>query len=395
MPTSRRGAAAIAAAVCLWLAWAAPPPAPAQPIRPWTPPSSDSLLAWATEARARFRTSTGDSVGGENFKAYDLVSRIGRRMLRSLGKANMIQAHAIEPALDSLGLDTEVAIDPAQPTFMLLMVHNPFRPDAGSVGWLLWWRQNDLRIQGSYFKGGRDPRMKVWWTAAPGTPYEWAVLDRAPGDKEGLNFTLFRLSGDGYYWRPDQYEGVGPDLRDAHEAGFMDLNHDGRPELVAWAKAEAESLFAACSGCPGMITERVYTLASPGFELDDSRMMPTAYSTFVLFIRLLRQQNRAAAARLLDDPAQLDRAVALDWARGSGRGLWEVEYVEPDRAWPRWLAVRFRAPKGTQRWIVHFTQKEGRWVIADWKSNERRAPTPRAPAATSDTTRGPRPGGGR
>jgi hypothetical protein len=175
----------------------------------------------------------------------------------------------------------------------------------------------------------------------------------------------------------------------------MDLNHDGRPELVAWAKAETESLFKACSGCPGVLTERVYTLAPSGYELDDSRTMPTAYSTFVLFIRLLRQQNRAAAARLLDDPAKLDQAVSLEWARGAGRGLWEVEYVEPDRAWPRWLAVRFRAPKGAQRWIVHFTQKEGRWVIADWKSNERSAPKPRSPAATSDSTRGTRPGGGK
>jgi hypothetical protein len=385
----------LAALVCAGSALA--PPANAQPIRPWTPPSSDSLLVWATEARARFRGNSGDSIGGENFKAYELVGRVGRRMFRALGRANMIQAHAIEPALDSLGLDTEIAIDPDQPSFALLMVHNPFRSEAGSVGWLYWYRQEDLRVQGVSFDGGRDPRMKLWWTAAAGAPYELAVLDRAAG-KEGINFTLLRLTAEGYYWRADQFKGVGPDLGDALEAGFQDVNRDGRPELLVWAKAGVESLFTACESCPALLTERLYTVGPAGFELDDSRTVPTAYSTFVLFIRLLRQQNRVAAARLLEDPAKLDRALSLGWAQGRARGLWEVEYVESDRPWPRWLAVRFRAPKGEQRWIVHFTQKEGRWVIKDWISNERRGTTPRAPAAASDSARAPqrpKPGGGR
>jgi len=392
------GVAAIAAGLCL-LPVVAPGarPAHALPIRPWTPPSSDSLLAWAAEARARFRTNTGDSVGSENFKAYELVGRIGRRMLRSLGAGNMLQAHAIEPAIDSLGLDTEVATDPGHPSFALLMVHNPFRPDANSVAWLYWYRQNDLRVQGVQFRGGREPRMKVWWTAGASAPYEWAVLDRTPG-KEGFNFTLFRLGGEGYYWRADQFEGVGPDLGDALEAGLLDINRDGRPELLAWAKATPESLFEACSGCPSLMSELVYTESAQGFELDDSRLMPTPYSTFVLFIRLLRQQNHAAASRLLDDPAMLGRASSLGWSGGRGRGLWKVEYAEPDRPWPRWLAVKFRAPKGEQRWIVYFTQKEGRWVIKDWQSNEPRRASPRTPAASPDSAvapRGARPGRGR
>ena len=394
MPWSTEGslaAAARAAGLCLGLLVAlGPRSAPAQPIKPWVPASSDSLLAWATEARARFHTNTGDSVGGENLKAYDLVSRIGRRMLRALGPTHMNQAQAIEPAIDSLGLDTEVAVDPSQPTFALLMVHNPFRSSAMSVAWLYWYRRNDLRVQGVSFKGGREPRMKAWWTAGATTPYEWAVLDR-PAGQEGFNFTLLRLSGDGYFWRADQYEGVGPDLRDAIEVGFEDINRDGRPELVSWGRADADSLFAPCGGCPGLYTEHLYTLGEGGYELDDSRLVPTAYSTFVLFVRLLRQHNRVAAERLLEDSARLDRALALGWAEGRGRGLWEIEYAEPDRAWPRWLAVRFRGARGDQRWIVHFTQKEGRWVIKEWTSNERRGVTAPAPTEAYDTTRVARP----
>src|SRR5262249_42739939 len=130
------------------------------------------------------------------------------------------------------------------------MVHNPFRVTAGTVGWLYWYRQDDLRVQGVSFTGGHQPQMKVWYAATPSAPYEWAILDRTLG-KEGYNFTLLRLDGQGYYWRADQFEGVGPDLGDAIEAGFMDVNHDGRPELLAWARAEPESLFQLCNGCPG------------------------------------------------------------------------------------------------------------------------------------------------
>jgi hypothetical protein len=383
----RPAAALLAAALCAGVLVAAGfSPARAQPIRPWTPPSSDSLLAWAAEARARFHTNAGDTVGGGNFRPYDLVSRIARRMIHALGKPNMLQAHAIEPALDSLGLDTEVAIDPTQPTFVLVMVHNPFRPAAESVGWLYWYRQNDLRVQGVSFRGGREPQMRVWYGGAANAPYEWVVLDRPKG-KEGYNFTLLRLDSQGYYWRADQYEGYGPDLSDAIDAGFMDINRDGRPELLAWAKAEPESLFEACKGCPTLLTERLYTLAQQGYELDDSRVLPTPYSTFALFIRLVRQQNRVAAARLLMDPAKLDQAIALGWAGGRGRGLWRVDRVETDRAWPTWLAVRFRAPKGEQRWIVHFTQKEGRWVIKDWISEQRTGITLPAPPEAADTLR--------
>jgi hypothetical protein len=254
------------------------------------------------------------------------------------------------------------------------------------VGWLYWYRRDDLRVQGVSFRGGREPRMRVWYAAAANAPYEWVVLERASG-KEGINLTLLRLDSQGYYWRADQYEGVGPDLSDAIEAGFMDINRDGRPELLAWAKAEPESLFEACNGCPGLLAERLYTLAQEGYELDDSRMLPSAYSTFVLFIRLMRQQNRVAAARLLEDPAKLDQALALGWAQGRGRGLWKLERVETDRAWPTWLAVRFRAPKGEQRWIVHFTQKEGRWVIKDWISEKRSGTTLPAPPEAADTIR--------
>src|SRR6267143_1772578 len=79
-PRARAGAVLLAA--CL-LAGAAP--AGAQSIRVWVPPPNDSLTSWAAEARARFQANRGDSVTDANFRAYDLVGQMSRRLLRALG----------------------------------------------------------------------------------------------------------------------------------------------------------------------------------------------------------------------------------------------------------------------------------------------------------------------
>ena len=42
--------------------------------------------------------------------------------------------------------DPEVATDPASPTFALLMVRNPARFTADAVGFLYWYKGDDLRI---------------------------------------------------------------------------------------------------------------------------------------------------------------------------------------------------------------------------------------------------------
>ena len=161
-PTPRGPSRVARLAAAAWLGCAlvlCVPPAHAQPVRPWVPATADSLVAWSAEARARFRANAGDSLGGSNLEAYELVGRMGRRLLRSLGPEHTLQAEAIEAVLDSLGLDTEVAIDPKQPKFVLLVARNPFRADAQAVGYLYWYRGLDLRMQGVGLHGGHQPRM--------------------------------------------------------------------------------------------------------------------------------------------------------------------------------------------------------------------------------------------
>jgi hypothetical protein len=296
----------------------------------------------------------------------------------------MLQASAVEAVLDSMGLDTEIALDERQPTFALLMVHNPYRPSAYSIGFVLWWKGDDLRAQGIQFRGGHEPKIRVWWTAHSDIPYQLAIVDGVRGEPRTRILTVLGLAANGNGWNAMQFEGGSPPLPPATEATWADLDQDGRPELVVWGPAAPDSLFESCSDCPKIMDETIYTLRDAVFEHWDSRMLPSPWATFTLFARLLGDGNRTAAARLLRDPARLDEAVKLGWGASTGKAAWRLEYAEPQESWPRWLALRHLRGAGRPLYIVHFTKRDGRWVILDWKA------TP-APSATPAPKSAPKP----
>lgn len=358
----------------------------AQTIKPWVPPAADSLLRWSAEAKARFQTNRGDSIGGDNFAAYDLVGRMGRRLLRSLGRENMRQASAIKPVLDSLGLETDVAVDPDLPYFALIMVRNPYRRTAKAVGFLYWYRENDLRMQGAQFMGGWKPQMRVWWTGNQDAPYSWCVLDRSRSSDASLRLTLFRLHPKGQFWNLVQFDDTGIRLGDSGSATFADVNADQRMEFVLWVEAAVDSLFDECKDCPKRIEELTFVERPEGFRLLDTRLLPTPYSTFTAFIHLLIENNRTQAARLVRNPTLVSRAVADGWASRRAWRTWLVEEAEPASAWPSWLLVRFRGAAGERRYRVDFEMNRGRWVIRDWSERQIKPP-PARPQAT------PKPGG--
>ena len=376
----------IAAAMTLGaLAFAFASPAAAQSsdrfVRPWMPPATDSVNVWATEARARFQAIRGDSATGPNQRAYDLVGKIARRLLQTMRREEWTQAPVIERALDSLALDTDVVLDPKLADFLLLVVRNPFHPEAEAVGYLFWHRDTELRYQGVVLSGGEDPRMKVWWTARPDGPYEWGILShphRAPWSWE---LVLLRLYSDGSLWRLLQIEDRGLDLGGGQVA-WADLDGDDRPEIVTWSADRPDSAFQTCAGCPRILVERTFTEHDQGFELHDSRIVPSPWSSFVLFVDLLRHGNRAGASRLLRDPTRLQAAVAAGWGLPSRGIAWKLEYTEANQPWPRWLAIRHLAGKGRPLYIVHFALQEGRWIIRDWA----RSVAPRPPGASKEGT---------
>jgi len=121
----------------------------------------------------------------------------------------------------------------------------------------------------------------------------------------------------------------------------------------------------------------VFVEGREAFELHDVRLLPSPYATFVRFVRLLIDKKTEDAKRLLAVPTRVTDAVAQGFGNSKGHGTWSVEYAEPGEPWPRWIAVRFRGgPKGVKRYIVHFTTKEGHWVIQDWIEPKAVGPKP-------------------
>ena len=365
----RRALLAVAAAafVGAWLAFA-PPVVHAQTMKPWVPPGTDSLVIQVAEAKVKFQANKGDSIGGGNYKAYEAVGLAARRVLRMIGRDNMMQARAVEAVLDSLGLDTDIVVDPEMPIFAFLMVRNPYKLSAKAVGFLYWWKDRDLRMQGAQFSGGTHPQMRVWWTGEENLPYSWGIVDFARDDGD-MHFTLFRLTAAGLFWTLAQYEDSGYRLGGTGTTSWIDINGDQRPELVAYIPGERDSLFQDCKDCPKPVAEMTFAERRQGFAIQDSRIVPSPYSTFEHFLRLLVDGNHAAAARLLDDPAKLANAVANGWTYKRAHS-WKVDYTEPGTSWPAWMVVRFFGPQRPHRYTVYLEVKNGRWVIKDWIERE-------------------------
>src|SRR5438067_9395652 len=103
-------------------------PAPVMAQAPsWMPPA-DSTRIWRDWIQAGFQRAASDSAGGDNYLPYQIAGRAARRMLVRMNRdVDLLEAPAIAPVLDSIGCEADVAVDPAQPAFALVMVRNPWR----------------------------------------------------------------------------------------------------------------------------------------------------------------------------------------------------------------------------------------------------------------------------
>jgi hypothetical protein len=337
----------------------------AQILKAWAP-AGDSLSPMASSAKIRFQRQAGDSVGGDNYEAYQVVGELGRKLFASLGKAHLSQARAVQATLDSLGLDVEVATDPATTHIVFMLVRNPFKRTSDAVGYLYWMRGDELHMQGASFPPAHAPALRTWWTGRQDAPYESAVLYQNGREGENLTLDLFRMDSNGYYWSLVQYAGHGPQFGRGAQATFTDVNLDGSPEIVAYQPAEADSYFVLRSGVPPLVQELTFTERPEGFVLHDARAVPGTTETLRLFTGFLVQGDIARARRMLLKPAALDTLLAIGWGKTASPGAFTVEYGEPYQQWPEWLEMRVRQGKAIQRWIVHFWIEDGRWVIRNF-----------------------------
>jgi len=337
----------------------------AQILKPWSPPG-DSLSPLASGARVRFQRQVGDSVSGGNYEAYSVVGELARQLFAAMGKAHLSQARAVQATLDSLGLDVEVATDPATPQIIFMLVRNPFRASAGAVGYVYWLRGDDLRMQGVSFPPARHIQMRAWFSGRQDYPYETAILFENLHDDLRINLALLRMGSEGFTWVMTQYAGHGPEMEAGAKVAFTDANLDGIPEIVAFQKSDPDSYYVIRSGVLPTTQELLYTERQEGFVLHDVRPVPGPTETLRMFTELLTDRQYERARRLLLKPAKLDSVLKLGWGRHTERGAWTVEYGEQLEPWPEWLEVRVHQDSGIVRWIFHFWIQDGRWVIRDW-----------------------------
>jgi hypothetical protein len=366
--------------VCAGVLVAATGTASAPTPRPWTPPGPDSIQAFASEAKVRFRQVQGDSITETTIAPFERVGQAARRLLRRLGRDQALLAPRIEDTLDSLGLDTDVVHDPTLPGIVLVMVRNPERPSMQAVGYLLWHRGPDLRMQGMAFPPCTQPRLRAWWSGSPKAPYSAAIVYRERGGSGRLGFKFLRLSPEGFYWELVQYEGNGPELGVAGDVAFADLNRDGRPELVAYSPAPPDSVLSVESPVQPVVREAIFTERSQGFVVHDARVVPGPLESLRQFVLALRAGDRERARRLLVDPALLEQARAAGWATGRSPRNFVVDRQEEGQPWPEWLGARVQGATGTKRWVFRFTLRDGRWMIRDWIAEDAPRPDPAAGA---------------
>jgi hypothetical protein len=342
----------------------------AAPVKPWTPAGADSITGLVAEAKVRFRQTTSDTIDENTIIPFERVGQAARRLLRRLGRERTLLAPSIEASLDSLGLDTDVVNDPQLPSIVLVMVRNPYRLSQQAVGYLLWYRGPDLRMQGAAFPPCVRPRLRSWWSGRPTSPYSAAIIYETRQETPALGFKYLELSGDGYYWNLVQYEGNGPELGLAGDATFADLNGDGRPELISYSRAPQDSILTTAAPVHPMIREAIFTDRGRGFVVHDARLLPGPLATLDLFLIWLREGKPDNARHLLVDPAYADRAIKLGWAELHNPRNFLVDTQEQGQPWPEWLGARVVTKAGTQRYAFHFTLTEGHWLIKDWVAEE-------------------------
>ena len=370
---------------------ATPRVAHAAVVKPWTPANADSISGLVAEANVRFRQSDTDTIDERSIVPFERVGQAARRLFRRLGREHTLLAPTIQGSLDSLGLDVDVVNDPEVPSIVLVLVRNPYRRSMQAVGYLLWYRGLDLRMQGAAFPPCIRPRIRSWWTGQSDTPYATAILYHQRGSEGRLGFKYFRMSGDGFFWNLVQYEGHGPELGNMGDATFTDLNHDGQPELVSFSMAPPDSILAVANPVQPVLREAIYAERGRGFEVHDARIVPGPLATLRMFVSLLREGKRDQARRLLLDPVFLELAVAAGWADTRSPSNFLVDQQEEHQNWPTWFGASVRGPQGTRRWIIHFAMQDGLWLIKDLIAEGAAPPMVKARPAPRDTTGGHRP----
>jgi hypothetical protein len=337
------------------------PSAPA----PWRPANLDSTRLWCLEARAILLDATSDTVGPHESKAYHLLDQVTDAALRQLGPKGMRGARGTLALFDSLKLDVEMAQDPSLPQFVAFTYFNPVFAGYGCWTTLYWWRGDQLEAQSIALQGGRNLQMAVWWTGNELGPYEMGLVDyRRSGDPHEGFFSMLRLSRKADFWGAVQYGKKSFALGGPGPARFVDLNSDGTPELVNWAKVDPDPRFIPDSNLPPLLLEQTWEHSDEGFMPLDRRTFPTPFATFVLFLRALGSGQLGLARSLCTSAEPFTTAQRLKIGLVTAKNSWHVGETPNPEPWRSDFAMGYGTPGHLDKELrVVLRQVEGHWLV--------------------------------
>lgn len=336
--------------------------------KPWRPAATDSISQWAIEGRNLLAESNSPELGDREVVAYRWVDKVAKAYFHSLGPHGMAAAGGISAFLDSLKLKGSVVSDRVYPAFSFVLFANPSHEDYASLGYLYWFRGDEVRSQPIYLKGGHDPELRVWWTGREQAPWEMGLLYTMEHDRDSApEFIFMRMVPTGAGWEPVQAGVEGVDFGGKGTATFADLDGDGTPEIVSWVRGVPDTLFVPCNGpgCPDLLTERIFTLER-GYELYDQRTVATPYATLVLFVRSLVAGKEAIAQSLVTHPGVVEKARTLGWSRLHHKGAFRAIEPRGETRWPDRLRFEY-GPQGNYDSVleVRFASSQGHWLLDD------------------------------
>ena len=343
--------------------------------QPWRPTTEDSLRIWAQEGLSILQSSESERLGDREIHAYGLLNRLAGHYLSRLGPKRMRGVGYLHTVFDSLGIKLEISQDPDLPAFTMIHFLHPVAEGLASLAYLYWFRGEELLFQPINLRGGGEPQFEVWWEGSTKHPYEAGIVYyEGKGILRTPVFVRLQLAPDASAWIPAQGKDRALKLGGIGQAGWIDIDQDGTPEIWSWSQFEPDSVFSLCSqpDCPRLWASRMFVRRPKiGYQMVELKLIDSPLTALILFVRALREGTDDQALNLVTDPELIAQANQMGWGKIQERGAFKVARRRREPGWGYQLRFAVQVRDLPALAIeASFENQNGKWLISGLKALE-------------------------